>query len=81
MKLHERIATQVLAVIAGARGRGEREITITARDVADALGLTDRTPAICSKLGSIAFHEAAGVRLVRRGGPHQGARASFTFVL
>lgn len=62
-----------------ARDRGEREITITAGDVARRLGLYHRIPNICNVLGGRKFQVMCGVRLLERSGPHQSTTTKFTY--
>lgn len=64
-----------------ARKQGKATITVRAGDVHQAMGLKNRMPAICSALQASKFEELAGVRLVKREGPLQGANARFTFDL
>jgi hypothetical protein len=74
-------AFAVAHVIAPARKRGEAEIAIRAGDIHKAMGLRNAMPAICSAIGSDKFTLTAGVTLVRRHGPSNGANAFFRFAL
>lgn len=62
-----------------ARERGEAEIAIRAGDVHKAMGLKDAMPAVASALGADKFQGFAGVELVKREGPHNGANLFLTF--
>jgi hypothetical protein len=64
-----------------ARSRGERFVTIRTGDVAKAMGLIHRLPAVCSALRARKFETLAGVKLVKAEGPHQGANLYLTFRL
>ncbi|MEM3873977.1 MAG: hypothetical protein QXU45_02470 [Candidatus Bathyarchaeia archaeon] len=61
-----------------ARNRGEKEITITAGDVARRLRLY-RIPNICNVLGGRKLQVMCGVRLLERSGPHQSTTTKFTY--
>lgn len=57
------------------------QISIRAGEVHKEMGLRQRMPAVCSVLGSEKFQKLARIHLVERRGPHQGAKAVFTFQL
>jgi len=61
------------------RARGQKEITIRAGDVHRAMDLRDAMPAVASALGANKFLEFAGIELIRREGPQNGANLFFTF--
>lgn len=65
--------------IAGARNKGLAEVTIRAGDIHKEMSLTGAMPAICSALGSRKFEELAGIRLVDRRGPTNGANVFFRY--
>ncbi len=67
------------AYIIPARGRGDSTVTVRAGDVHRELGYKDRMPSVASALGAKIFEQYAGVRLIRREGPHQGANLLLTF--
>lgn len=64
---------------APARAAGRPGFAIRAGDVHAAIGLRNALPNVCSAIGSMKFQEEAGVRLVRREGPHAGSNAVFEF--
>jgi hypothetical protein len=68
-------------VIEPARTTGQQQITIRAGDVHRAMNLTSAMPAVCSALGGPKFERFAGVRLISREGPKQGANVYLTFAL
>lgn len=65
-RFYQRVCMQ--NYIQPARDRGEREITITAGDVARLLKLYHRVPNICNVLGGKNFR-LDGVKLLERSGP------------
>jgi 5-methylcytosine-specific restriction protein B len=80
MILADRIRNYVVkAYIEPARQRDDAVVRIRARDVHLALDLDNRLPAVCGALDAQKFLDFAGVRLVRRTGPHQGAEAEWVF--
>lgn len=82
MTLADEIREFVLvAHIKPARRRGDATVVVRAGDVHEALGLKDRMPSVCGALDAAKFQEMAGVRLVNREGPPQGANVFFTFEL
>ena len=64
-----------------AREAGQRNVTIRAGDVHDAMGLANQMPAVCGGLGTDLFLELGRVRRVGRSGPANGANAQFDFEL
>ena len=62
-----------------ARDAGKPTLTIRAGDVARDMGLKNRTPAVCSALGSSQFLREAGLRLVERVGPRQSTTTEFRY--
>ena len=62
-----------------ARAAGHREIVIRAGDLHNAMGLSNRVPAVCGALGTNVFLDMADLRLLARGGPGQGMNATFRF--
>ena len=82
MKTADRIRAYVIeCLIAPARTDGQTTLTVRAGTVHKALGLRDRMPAVCSALDAAKFYEAAGVTLIRRAGPPQGATAEWVLGL
>jgi hypothetical protein len=67
------------AYIERARRRGATTVTVRTGDVHRALELVNRMPAVCSALEAAKFQEYAGVRLIGREGPRQGANVRLTF--
>jgi hypothetical protein len=55
-----------------ARDRGARRFSIRAGDVVRELGMTGRTPAVCSALKSRRFWQHNNLRLVETSGPKSG---------
>ena len=62
-----------------AREKKAISVVIRAGDVARALKLQDRIPAVCSALGAKAFAERYNVRLIERTGPHTSTTTEFKF--
>jgi hypothetical protein len=82
IKLADRIRHYVLKeLIAPARTAEQRQITIRAGDVHQALGLENRMPAVCGALDTAIFRNEAGVRQLKRSGPRQGANAEWVLDL
>ena len=80
--LSDEIRAHVLAhAIEPARRRGERAVTVRAGEVHREMGLANRVPAVCAALDARKFRELAGLELVGRTGPKQGASAVWTFGL
>jgi hypothetical protein len=67
--------------IAPARLAGHSRVVIRAGNVHRDLGLVNAMPAICSAIGSKLFCTEAGVMLLDRQGPANGANVYFEFVL
>ncbi len=66
-------------IIDPARKRGEKQISIRAGDIHNAMGYKNRLPLVCSALGANKFQEFAGVERISVSGPTNGANAVFTF--
>ena len=64
-----------------ARAEGIVELTIRAGDVCRGMGLHDRTPNVCSVLGSRKFLDMARLRLLHRVGPQQSTTTTFHYAL
>ena len=64
-----------------ARAAGSRALIIRAGDVHQAMGLANAMPAVCSAISSNKFREQAGVNLIDRTGPANGANVYFRFSL
>lgn len=64
-----------------ARKAGFRQAIVRAGDVHEAMGLQNRMPAVCAALDAAEFGERAGVTLITRSGPRQGADAEWVFAL
>ena len=62
-----------------ARHDGRKTVTLRAGDIVPDMGLNNRTPAVCSALGSKLFLREAGLRLVERIGPRQSTTTEFRF--
>ena len=62
-----------------ARHAGRKTVTLRAGDIVRDMGLNNRTPAVCSALGSKLFLHEAGLRLVERIGPRQSTTTEFRF--
>ena len=60
---------------------GISETNIRAGDVHREMGLVNRMPAVCGALDTKVLQDRFGVELVRRGGPRQGANATFCYRL
>ena len=67
--------------VAPARKRGETEITVRAGDIHRDMILVSSMPSVCSALGGKKFFQLAGVSLIERRGPPQGANVYFRFAL
>lgn len=68
-------------IVAPARRRGEKQISIRAGDIHNAMGYTNRMPLVCAALGAKKFEAIAGVERVSLKGPTNGANAIFTFLI
>ena len=64
-----------------AKAEGIVELTIRAGDVCRGMGLHDRTPNVCSVLGSRKFLDMARLRLLDRVGPQQSTTTTFHYAL
>lgn len=67
--------------VAPARQRGVAELTVRAGEVHRGMGLSNAMPAVCSALDGRKFAQMAGVSLIERRGPPQGANVYFRFDL
>jgi hypothetical protein len=67
--------------IVPARKNYATRVTVRAGDVAKALRLQGRMPNVCGALGTAKFQTGAGLKLIQRDGPGQGANATFTFAI
>jgi 5-methylcytosine-specific restriction enzyme B len=54
-------------------------VKVRAGDVAKALGLRKRMPAVCGAIGTVKFRTKYSVQLVNRQGPGNGSNATFVF--
>jgi hypothetical protein len=80
LKLEDRIQQYVLKrFIEPARARGEVELEIRVAEVQRAMRLSSLQPEIARVLSHPDFAAYAGVRLLRRRGPHMGGGLVFTF--
>jgi len=68
-------------IIAPARKRGEKQVSIRAGDIHSAMGYKNRMPLVCAALGAKKFEAIAGVERVSLIGPTNGANAIFTFLI
>ena len=64
-----------------AKAEGIVELTIRAGDVCRGMGLHDRTPNVCSVLGSRKFLDMTRLRLLDRVGPQQSTTTTFHYAL
>lgn len=62
-----------------ARSAGKKQVTVRAGDVHKEMGLAQAMPSVCGALGSHKFADGAGVRLIGREGPANGANVYLTF--
>ena len=62
-----------------AKVRGERQFSIRVGEVAKALGLNARVPAVCSALKNQKWQEENRIQLVRQEGPKSGQSTTVTF--
>ncbi len=62
-----------------ARLAGQREFSIRAGDVKDALGWKSRMPSICSAIGATKFAEENGIIRIGLDGPTNGSSTTFHF--
>ena len=63
-----------------ARARGEFGVIIRAGDVHDALGLSNRLPAVSAAIGADTFPRDSRLKRVSVEGPLNGANTYFTFL-
>lgn len=82
MNQADQIRAHVLRTyILPARTKGEKQVRVRASDVARALKLTNRMPAICGALDAEKFLDEAHLSLEQRLGPKQGVTAEWVFGL
>ena len=62
-----------------AKTAGNSQVTVRAGDVHQAMGLANLMPDVCSSLDAHKFLAYAGVTLISRSGPRQGANALWIF--
>jgi 5-methylcytosine-specific restriction protein B len=65
--------------VAPVRARGGTQVEVMAGDVHRQMGLVSAMPHVCSALGANKFLDEYGLRRISRGGPANGARATFVF--
>lgn len=68
-------------IIDPARRRGEKQISIRAGDIHNAMRYKSRMPLVCAALGAQKFEAIAGVERISLTGPTNGANAIFTFLI
>jgi hypothetical protein len=68
-------------IVVPARRRGEKQISIRAGDIHNAMEYTTRMQLVCAALGAKKFEAIAGVERVSLTGPTNGANAIFTFLI
>lgn len=82
MKLADRIRHFVrVEIVNPARAAGQSQVTVKAGDVHAAIGLENRMPAVCGALDAAKFCDEAGVIIIHRSGPLQGANAEWVLSL
>lgn len=64
-----------------ARSAGEKEFSIRAGDVHEAMGYKNRMPLVCSAIGAAIFSETNAARRISVDGPLNGANTVFRFRL
>ena len=80
MSLADKIRDYVLNQnIVPARINGKRFVIVRSGDIHKAMKLNSRMPAVCGAIGSNKFLEKAGVKLISRKGPNQGATVEWVF--
>jgi 5-methylcytosine-specific restriction enzyme B len=62
-----------------AREQKVATVKVRAGDVAKALGLRKRMPAVCGAIGTVKFRTKYSVQLVDNHGPGNGSNATFIF--
>ena len=78
----DKIREYVMAhYIRPARQKGQPTVRVTARDIHDTLGLSDRFPAVCNVLDGAIFAKQAGVTTAEREGPKQSSTTVWLFRL
>ncbi len=68
-------------IVAPARRRGEKQVSIRAGDVHSAMRYANRMPLVCAALGATKFETLAAVERLSLTGPTNGANAIFTFLI
>jgi 5-methylcytosine-specific restriction enzyme B len=66
-------------IIAPARHRGDKTITIRVGDIADGMGLKNAEPNIAGAIGSNLFQQLAGVEKIGQEGPLMGRNCLLIF--
>ena len=80
MKLEDSIRAFIAQeYIQPARNAGENQVSLQVGDVQQAMKLESNLAEIARVLSSLEFEAYAGVRLLRRRGPHMGGNQSFLF--
>lgn len=75
----DRIRATAAIHVAEARRTGKGTVSIVAGDIVRELGLTNRTPNVCSALGSKRFQAENEVDLEKRDGPASSTTTRFTY--
>ena len=82
MPLADRVRRHVIErYIKPARSEGRTQVTVRAGDVHKELGLAAKLPIVCTSLDAERFWDDAGVTLIARRGPLQGATAEWVWAL
>lgn len=68
-------------IIAPARLKGAKSVTIRAGEVHRALRFQNRLPLVCSAIGARIFENSLRLKRVSVDGPLNGANTEFTFIL
>jgi hypothetical protein len=79
MKLVGHIRRYALGLVTIARNSNHQEVTISAKEIHDALNLDARFPAVCGAIDSNIFSELAHVNLIQRNGPKQSSTVTWVF--
>ena len=80
MSLADQIREYVLNnIIIPARVERKRFVVVRSGEVHKAMNLSSRMPAVCGAIGSNKFLEKAGIKLISRKGPNQGATVEWVF--
>lgn len=82
MSQADRIRDYALAhYVEPARATGNNGLTISADELSRDMGLRNRMPNVCSALASRKFLDMAGLRILERSGPPQGASTTFHYAV